>query len=264
MAIEVFNRYEKKYRLTSEQAELMQRILDDRMSLDSYNKRDYTYRIKNIYYDTESDELIRHSLSKPKFKEKLRLRAYGDADENCPVYIEIKKKVNKLVNKRRSAMYIDEALEFLKSGVLPESRAHHNRQVLNEVAYMLGRYELHPAVYIAYDRRAYFSKDESDLRVSFDRSITTRRTALDFGSGDGGDQLLESGEWIMEVKTAYSMPMWLTRLLAEYEAYPSGFSKYGAEFKIAQKARVGNFSQEFAARFAPIAAVRGINPVHAL
>ncbi|MNW19369.1 VTC domain protein [compost metagenome] len=68
------------------------------MEPDEYNKRHEFYTITNIYYDTECNTLIRNSLSKPKYKEKLRLRAYGTPNADSNVYLEIKKKVVGLVN----------------------------------------------------------------------------------------------------------------------------------------------------------------------
>jgi len=50
---------------------------------------------------TQDNQLIRHSVSKPRYKEKLRLRSYGVPSLDAKVYLEIKKKVNGLVNKRR-------------------------------------------------------------------------------------------------------------------------------------------------------------------
>ena len=43
------------------------------------------HTIRNIYYDTECDELIRTSIEGPKYKEKFRIRCYGK-----PTYDRIK------------------------------------------------------------------------------------------------------------------------------------------------------------------------------
>jgi len=221
VAIEVFNRHENKYLINSATVDQLQNDLMLRMVLDPYNQKFSTYTITNIYYDTDDSFLIRTSLQKPCYKEKLRLRGYGVPGLDDKVYVEIKKKVNGLVNKRRSAIKLVEAYDFLNSGQLPEPQPIHNRQVLREIAYLLSQHELKPRLYLAYDRRAYFGQDDSDLRVSFDCNIRCRRDDLRLEAGDFGEQLLPDGCWLMEIKTARGIPFWLSRLLSERQIFPT-------------------------------------------
>lgn len=230
MAIEVFNRYEKKYIVDTKTFLMLQGELADYMELDAYNRQNETYSIANIYYDTDDSQLIRSSLEKPKYKEKLRLRAYGKPQSDSRVYIEIKKKFSGLVNKRRSSIKLSDACKFIESGVMPEFEPHMNRQVLCEIHYLLMQYKLSPKLYLSYDRRAYFSTGQQDLRISFDTNILTRRTDLKLESGIYGIPLLQQDRWIMEVKAGRSMPVWLAHLLAEHKIYPVSFSKYGTEY----------------------------------
>ena len=231
MAIEVFNRYENKYMVNENILGKLCGRLNDYMEADEYNKNGKAYTITNLYYDTQDNHLIRTSLSKPKYKEKLRLRAYGVPDTYGKVYVEIKKKFAGLTNKRRSALILSEAYKFLETGVLPEEKQYQNRQVLSEIRYMLETHDLQPALYLAYDRIAYFGIGQRDLRISFDCNIRTRRHDLKLESGDYGKPLLENGQWLMEVKAAHSLPIWLCDLLSEYKVYPTSFSKYGVEYR---------------------------------
>ncbi|MDR3296419.1 MAG: polyphosphate polymerase domain-containing protein [Clostridiales Family XIII bacterium] len=231
MAIEIFNRYEKKYIVSGKIIPQIQAALSEHMELDEYNKRRETYTIANLYYDTEDSHLIRTSLAKPKYKEKLRLRAYGVPGGGSKVYAEIKKKVNGLVNKRRSAMTLDEAYSFLQSGEAPKLRPAMNRQVVGEIEYFLRTHDLSPSVCLSYDRRAYFGIGQHDLRVSFDTNIRTRRYDLRLEAGIYGEPLLDEDLWLMEIKVARSIPLWLCRLLSEHGIYPASFSKYGTEYK---------------------------------
>jgi hypothetical protein len=232
MALEVFNRKEIKYRLTADLLEKMQGLLSEYMEQDAYNVDGKLYTITNIYYDTEDDALIRHSLSKPVYKEKLRLRAYG-VPENTDkkIYVEIKKKYNGIVGKRRTSMPLSEAYKFTDSGTPPTLQDGMNRQVLKEIEYMLEVYSLMPKVYIAYDRLAYYGKDDGDLRVSFDFNIRTRRSDLFLEFGDDGEVLLPEDVCIMEVKASKKLPKWLTGFFAEHSIFPQSFSKYGTEYK---------------------------------
>ncbi len=232
MAIEVFNRFEKKFFMNSKTYFRVSEELKKYMELDPYSEVGKGYTISNIYYDTSDDLLVRRSLSKPVYKEKLRLRGYGVPEENGKVYLEIKKKFNGLVNKRRTTLYLNEAYDFIKTGKVPDYKEYMNLQVLKEIEYFLKCYKLVPAAYVAYDRVAYFEKDNPDLRISLDTNLRTRRYDLELELGDYGEPLLDSADlWLMEVKTSKTMPVWLTDILSNYNIIPCSFSKYGYGFK---------------------------------
>ncbi|CAG7647189.1 hypothetical protein PAESOLCIP111_05333 [Paenibacillus solanacearum] len=231
MAIEVFNRYENKYLMNAEAFYRMYNCLTEYMELDAFNKDDKFYSISNLYYDTAQHTLVRNSLAKPKYREKLRIRAYGVPAADAKVYLELKKKVFGLVNKRRTALKLHEAYAFVRTGQAPEYRSGMNRQVIQEIEYFMSRYELRPMVYLAYDRFAMFCKGNRDLRITFDTNIRSRRYDLKLESGDYGEPLLEHGQWLMEVKAEKTIPVWLAKLLAEHRMYRTSFSKYGNEYK---------------------------------
>ena len=231
MAIEVFNRFEHKFLMDKATYEKVLGIMDEHMELDSHNKDHKPYTIANIYYDTKDDYLIRRSLDKPSYKEKLRLRAYGVPEEDGKVYLEIKKKYKGIVNKRRTTLHLSEAYEFTQSAVKPEIKPYMNRQVVNEIEYFLHVYSLVPKVYLAYDRVAYFEKGNPDLRISFDHNIRSRRYDLRLEAGDYGEMLLSDDTYLMEIKTARAMPLWLTDMLSKLCIRRVSFSKYGTEYK---------------------------------
>ncbi len=231
MAIEVFNRYEKKYMMNTAVCFKIQEVLKKYMNADPYNKDGAFYTISNLYYDTPDNSLIRHSAMKPVYKEKLRLRAYGVPKAEDLVFLEIKKKFQKMVNKRRTKLSLREAYAFTESGEKPALQEYMNPQVLNELAYFIRHYSLHPKLYLAYDRFAYFGKDRKDLRISFDTGIRTRREHLGLENGDFGEPLLKDDLWLMEIKAEKSIPLWVSEMLSEYEIFPVSFSKYGTEYQ---------------------------------
>jgi SPX domain protein involved in polyphosphate accumulation len=230
MAIEVFNRYEKKFFLNAKQYAQLQNVILQYMEPDKHNLDGQYYTICNLYYDTESNAVIRQSIQKPTYKEKLRLRGYGTPGLDSKVYVEIKKKVNRLVNKRRTPLYLHEAYDFLANKKIDEMRPHMNAQVVNEIAYFLSRNEVQPMVYLAYDRRAFFEIGNNDLRISFDTNIRTRRDELRLELGDHGRLLIDNDCWLMEIKTCRAMPLWLVNALSNLSLYPKSFSKYGTEY----------------------------------
>lgn len=232
MAIEVFNRYEKKYRITDACYQRLRERLLEYMEPDAHSRNGEFYTICNIYYDTVQNDLIRRSQEKPVYKEKLRLRSYGVVTPEDKVFLEIKKKYKGLVNKRRTKLKLAEAYAFVETGKLPVYQQYMNAQVLRELQYFLKRMdmELRPALFLSYDRVALFGKDNQDFRVTFDRNITTRRYDLGLHYGVYGEKLLAEDEWIMEVKIENAMPLWMVRILSEFRIYPASFSKYGTEY----------------------------------
>lgn len=230
MAIEVFNRYEHKYILDKKTFVKVLDIMDKYMIADSFNTERKPYTIANIYLDTRDDYLIRTSLEKPKYKEKLRLRSYGVPDIDSVVFLEIKKKFGGIVNKRRTKLKLCEAYDFIFSGKQPEFKKYMNQQVLNEIEYFFKIYDLSPKVYLAYDRIAYFAKDNNDLRISFDMNIRSRRYDLFLENGDYGKNII-GDYYLMEIKTSLAKPLWLTHMLADLNIKRQSFSKYGTEFK---------------------------------
>lgn len=223
MVKEVFNRFEYKYILTEEQYKKINSYLKDFMVIDDYCKSNKTYQINNFYVDTCDNNLIRTSLAKPKYKHKIRIRSYQDlTDKNELVFIEIKKKMNGLVNKRRSQIKLSEALEMVKTGEIPKIKDYMNFQVLKELQYLLAQDQYSVKTEITYDRVAYFNQFDEDLRVTFDFNIKASRS---------NQNLLENGNCLMEIKAHNSMPMWLVQYLTQKRIRSTSFSKYGLDYK---------------------------------
>lgn len=231
MAIEVFSRYEKKFLLDEKTYRFITDRIGDYMVVDKYNQDKEFYNIANIYYDTPNDALIRASIEKPVYKEKLRLRSYGVPALSDKVFLEIKKKYKGLVNKRRTKLILSEAYDLTLNGIKPQEAKHINKQVLSEIEYFLSMYDLQPKVYLTYDRRAYFATDDRDFRVTFDTNIRSRREDVRLEAGNHGDLLIGNDFWLMEVKSSEAVPLWFTKILSEAEIYPTSFSKYGTEYK---------------------------------
>lgn len=231
MAIEVFNRIEHKYIIDTVTYRKVLEAMAPHMTPDRYNGNLRPYTIANIYYDTPDDYLIRNSLSKSAYKEKLRLRSYGLPTLDTEVFLEIKKKVGGIVNKRRTPIRLSDAYAFIATGAPPTSSKHLNEQVVNEISYFLTFYSLCPKLYLAYDRVAFFEKCNPDLRVSFDHNIRSRRYDVALEKGDHGTPLLACGTCLMEIKTSLAKPLWLSHLLTELQIRRTSFSKYGTEFQ---------------------------------
>jgi hypothetical protein len=231
----VFKRYELKYLLTAEQYAAFLKKAEEHIAADEYGET----TIQSLYYDTGNFLLIRRSLEKPKYKEKLRLRSYGLADANKKVFLELKKKYDGIVYKRRITLKEGEAEDLLQGGGYSGGG-----QIGKEIAYFRDFYgDLKARMLILYDRTAY-AEEGSDLRITFDKNIRYRTERLTLHEGLDGIRLHPDGKVLMEIKTGMPYPMWLVRLLDEFKIYKISFSKYGEAYKnylhtVAEERKVG-------------------------
>lgn len=215
-----FERSEKKYLLTDEQYRALREVLDGYMEADAYGE----YTVCNLYFDTEHNDLIRRSIEKPRYKEKMRLRSYGVVGDDDKVFLEIKKKYKGVVFKRRIVLPYGEAKAYVYEGVVPSKTG----QIFREIDYFIHFYQCKPKVFLSYDRLALSGTGEDKgLRITFDRNIRSRTERLDLAIPPDGEALLEEGLWLMEVKAPGSMPLWLTDAFTRLKIYPTSFSKYG-------------------------------------
>ncbi len=219
MSQTVFKRYEKKYLLTPEQYEQLRKCLQEFMQIDEYG----LHTISNIYFDTDTYELIRTSIEKPVYKEKFRLRSYGIPGQNDTVFLELKKKYKGVVYKRRVPMSLQQAMGYL----VDKKQTAEKTQILSEIDWFFKMHEPVPKVYIAYDRIAFFGKEDPNLRITFDTNIRWRDYDLDLSKGDYGEPVMEPDRFLMEIKIPGTMPLWLSHLLTKLGIYSNSFSKYG-------------------------------------
>lgn len=221
MAKEIFNRFEVKYKLTQQQWEGFIQDIQKYLVVDTFNEGDKLYHIHTLYADTKDFHLTRESMTKPFYKEKVRIRSYNEMKEGDFVYLEIKKKYKGFVNKRRTQMLYEEAREFLETGKV-EIKDYMNEQVVKELTFLINKYQLGISSYISYDRMAYFSKEDPNLRITFDTNITEQLL-------DGQEVHLSDG-WLMEIKVSDTIPLWLSHLLTKYKIYKQSFSKVGEAY----------------------------------
>ncbi|MGI6008877.1 MAG: polyphosphate polymerase domain-containing protein [Methanomethylophilus sp.] len=219
----VFKRVEMKYIMSPAQKQAVMDAIEGKMLLDGYGRTE----IRNIYYDTPDFLLARRSIEKPLYKEKLRTRCYGQPEPGGKVFVELKKKYEGVVYKRRLALPIEETEAWLdrrESG--PDS------QIGKEVDYMFRYYpQLGPRMYLSYEREAYYPADpNTDLRITLDERITARLDDLHLMSKPSGTELIPDGT-LMEIKTGTAVPLWLAHVMSENHIFRAPFSKYGNAYK---------------------------------
>ncbi len=225
MAVQtVFKRYELKYLLTEQQKQRVLAAMADLMELDQYGRT----TIRNIYFDTDNYRLIRRSIDKPAYKEKLRIRSYARASRASTVFVELKKKVDSIVYKRRISLPEKEAMDWISG----KNHCRTGTQISREIDYFLQFYgSLRPAVFLSYEREAYAAKDGSDFRVTFDEHILCRQEDISLDAPVYGTPLLPEGKVLMEIKCSGGIPLWMTKVLSQERIYKTSFSKYGTAYQ---------------------------------
>lgn len=228
----IFKRYEIKYLLTSEQRQIIQEKMTNHMKLDAFGHS----IIRNIYFDTDNYRLARRSIEKPIYKEKLRMRSYKAAEMDEPVFLELKKKYQSVVYKRRILLPQKEAFHLVQKPLDICATS----QIQKEMVYFCDFYNtLKPVLYLSYEREAYYVLDGSDFRVTFDEQILGRTKRLSLYEPVHGQALIPCGMSIMEIKTPGGIPLWMTECLTNLHVYQTSYSKYGTAY---QKIIKNNFS----------------------
>lgn len=220
----VFKRYEIKYMLTAAQKEQMLRIMAPYMEPDQYGPT----TIRNIYFDTDNYRLIRRSLERPAYKEKLRIRSYRQVDSDSKVFVELKKKYQSVVYKRRLSLQEAAGMGW----ICGQSSVPLHTQIAREIEYFRTFYEgLRPAIFLTYDREAFYAKQGHDFRITFDDHILCRQQDVSLRCPVWGNPLLEEGKVLMEIKCSGGIPLWLTHALTRERVYKTSFSKYGRAYE---------------------------------
>ena len=218
----IFKRYELKYMVSGEQKRRIITAMLPYMQLDQYGHS----TIRNLYFDTDTYRLVRRSNEKPVYKEKLRIRSYGQATATDTVFVELKKKYQSVVYKRRIALPEQEAMDWIVNGV----PLHKHTQIAKEIEYFRQYYkELHPVMFLSYEREAFYALNGSNFRVTFDENILARTFDLSLCHGIGGSKLIKAGA-LMEIKVSTGIPLWMTKILADNGLYKTSFSKYGTAY----------------------------------
>ena len=226
-----FARYEKKYVITRAQKAKLLALIGSRLTPDIHGES----TVCNIYFDTPDYRLIRASIEKPAFKEKLRVRAYNFPDRDSNAFVEIKRKCEGVVYKRRVVLPYGLAVDYLSG----EEVALRDSQILREIDYLRSFYgDVRPSVALFYDRMAYYWKENEDLRLTFDSNVRYRSENFDLSCGDRGTTNISDEQIILEIKLVDAFPLWLSAALDSLGIYPASFSKYATAFRDMQQKKL--------------------------
>lgn len=231
MAVQTFMRYENKYIISDKKKDAILPKLFEYMTFDKYCIGNKDYPIYSLYFDTKNNDVVRRSVQKPYYKEKLRLRSYKlNPNDDDIVFLEIKKKIGKIVNKRRIILTYKQASDFIKYQKVPLLDGI-QKQIMNEICYYIKLHPIEKNVLIHYDRTALFGKEDKSLRITFDRNLTATENSDILRTESQGEFIVEPETRVMEIKISGATPLWLSKLLSENQIYRGSFSKFGRNFE---------------------------------
>lgn len=216
-----FKRHEIKYLITINQYINLMNYLSDKVEKDVF----YKSTIYNVYYDTDNFELIRKSIEKPIYKEKLRIRSYNKPTLDSSVYVELKKKYDYIAYKRREKI----AYKYILNNSFLECA---ETQIDKEIKYFNDFYDGLPLkMFLSYEREAYYFKDDKQIRITFDTNIKYRTENVNLLPSISDIKLLPNNLVLMELKIPFSIPYDLAKYLSSEKIFKTPFSKYGTAYK---------------------------------
>lgn len=219
------NRFELKYLLRARQVDEVVDALGPYVTPDPHATHSWGYPIYSVYCDSPRLDFFWEKVEGLKYRRKVRFRTYGESDT---VFLEIKQRVDRTLQKRRTTWPRERVEKCFFSGALDEAAAGEGRDPVADEIFVLWRlYDLQPNMGISYRRRAFFAADESDLRITFDSRVRYHHAEHPVGRPpDEGRYLVDPELSILEIKYGQAVPLWLCKLVERRELQLVRLSKY--------------------------------------
>ena len=264
----IFERREKKFLVEQQRLESFLNKIHTHLTPD---ERGVT-KVSSLYYDTPENTLISRSLEKPVYKEKLRIRAYGEVSSDSIVFVELKKKFKGIVYKRRFGCALNDSYAFMQNGKGMSDTFLCSQEMQGqtmsdttlakrnylEVKACKNRYrKLEPKMLIVTNRLALYTNDGSGVRLTIDFQPCFDSQNLKLDSQAPHQSLIDEDVCILEIKSANALPMWMIEAMSEARIRPQSFSKYGHAFKISKEVNMAKGSEMAKSN------VSGVYPKHA-
>lgn len=232
-------RYELKYIVTEIEAAGIAKYIGPFLEPDRYSKlrRGGAYPIVSLYLDSPELRLCRETLTGVKNRFKLRIRSYTDEPE-YPRFFEIKRRINRVIVKSRARVMDRDVPVLLKGKALPPQGYTTDEVALNQFQLYVASIHAGPMVLIRYMRQAWESTSENRVRVTFDRELYYKVTHEPYvrlgGSGWQHNDITVSNA-ILEIKFTGSYPLWLSRLVEDFNLEVTAVSKYATSMEQAYR-----------------------------
>jgi VTC domain-containing protein len=224
--ITLASRFECKYLVSPLVVPALREFIAPFVRLDRFatSRPDGRYSICSLYYDSDDLRMYQQTVGGEKNRVKLRVRSYSD-DESSPLYFEVKRKVNNIVQKRRACVTRQQAaalharrFDSVMGAVDPE---------FGYFANYAGLSSARPVVRVRYMREAFESLTGEPLRITLDTELIHAAT-FDFETSH------ERGRWvttpvdgvILEIKFTEMFPAWVADMVRAFGLVQQPVPKY--------------------------------------
>jgi len=232
-----FNRFELKYLITLQQAERFKAALRAYLSPDDNGNGQGGYALASLYYDSPDFRCFWEKIDGVRFRRKLRIRRYEThtaLTEDSLVFVEIKQRLDRVMQKRRAVLPYREALRLCNDRQMPE-HAPQDTPVINEIYAFLWQYNLRPTSLVCYLRQALIGTDyDIGLRVTFDTALSYQANQLHLHDQPASLPMFPADYVVMEIKVNERIPYWLAELVAAHNLNLVRVSKYCRSIELSQ------------------------------
>jgi len=227
-------RFEYKYRVSEHKAQAMRPFIESYLDIDSYGsvQPDLSYAVHSIYLDSPSLKTYTDTLNGNRNRYKMRIRYYENGD-NTPVFLEIKRRYDKVIAKKRAIVHRAAVQEILDGAfATPEFLVDPTPEQIEVLQYFCDirtRLDAQPKTHIAYRREAYENINNNAVRVTFDRNVVSEaipRRPLEFRTVTDNSVPVFGSEIILELKFTNRFPAWFKDIVQSYSLQQESAAKY--------------------------------------
>jgi hypothetical protein len=213
-----------------------------------------SYSVSSLYFDSFNLESLFEKEAGWLSRRRIRLRTYDESfTVGTSAFLEIKRRHDFLVSKDRFPVTLDDdVLDTRAPGMLRRLMAaarERQHPAAEEAMVMEAWFNLRPTALVCYDRIAFVSPADRDLRLTIDRRLKgswlpqrldgpitfhgcgihpTLGRLMSYGAHQSrGPNPLRSSEYvIVELKFAHGIPAWMHQILMNMNMARSAYSKY--------------------------------------
>ncbi|MDR8393327.1 polyphosphate polymerase domain-containing protein [Aliifodinibius sp. S!AR15-10] len=225
-------RFEYKYRISRAKALEVSYFVRQYLDCDAYGatQPDRSYPVYSLYLDSPTLKTYHDTINGNRNRFKLRIRYY-ESSLDSPVYLEIKRRYDKVIRKSR-AQIDRKYLPALLGGQMP-SRKHlvstsgEQLNALEQFCYLMNQINARSQALVRYDREAYERPNTNRVRVTFDRNVRIENVSeVDFSTSMKSPTSVFGDTVILEVKFTDRYPDWLQELIERYHLWRESAAKY--------------------------------------
>lgn len=227
-------RKEYKYLLHKDKLDQFRERLMPFVEIDKYarNKQGNEYKVRSIYFDTGRMDYFTEKDAGVKIRKKFRIRGYDDTKTNSTIFLEVKRKNNEIVWKNRAPVKFEDIQKLFITRdsdnlVIASDSFPKAVDDANVFLYYLYRQYLVPVILIVYDREPFYSKFNTDLRITFDKNIRSKVcSSLDGIFAEHKEVYALNDYLVLEIKFNFGFPLWLENIVKDFNLVRQAVSKY--------------------------------------